>query len=187
MANQTCLREAGAADPPFTDDNRNPVLPSGTFGMLAIIPTYTFNCCAYVTEWRTIVQPGGGGHRDDVYSVGFQVYRPSAEGNECYYQVGMNNFATVTVTDGYITEPVQPSDYISVQPGDIVGISVASTNGGDEGVQLEEPLNNNKVYYISSYSIVANPGCFFSLNGSSVFTMTMAAPMLSVTLGKSVS
>ncbi len=188
MANQTCLREAGGADPPFTDDNNNPVIPSGTSeGVFAIIPTYTFNCCAYVTEWGTIVQPGGSNHRDNVYSVGFQVYRPSAEGNECYYQVGMNDFATVTVTDGFITEPVQPPDYISVQPGDIVGISVASTNGGNEGVQLKEPLNNNKVYYISSYSIVANPGCFFSLHGSSEFTMRMAAPMLNVTLGKSAS
>ncbi len=188
MLSQPCLQEAGGADPPFTDDNSNPVIPSGTpEGVEAIIPTYTFNCCANVTEWSTIVQPGGGGHSNGVYSVGFLVYRPIGTANRCYSEVGKNNFPSVTVSNGFITEPVQPSDYITVQPGDVAGITIASTNGGNEGIQLDETLNNNRVYYTATDSLAALiPGSCPTTDGGT-YTRVTAAPMLRVSLGKSQS
>ena len=193
VCGQCSLQEASGGNPPFTDDNSNNVIRSGSIGTQAIVPTYAFNCCANITRWQTYVQPGGGGHRNGVYSIYFQVWRPSASVNGCVIKVEENHFNNVVLDgDGQINEEVSPINYISVQPGDIVGFYIISANGRDDGVQLDESpeYSDNQVWYERGENLIQpllDLPSNYILGDKSMGQLTMsvqAAPMLMVTLCK---
>ena len=183
------LQAAGGGELPLRFDRSNNVLASGTPAQ-AIVPTYTFNCCANITRWETIVEPGRRGRNED-YTIAFQVWRPSASDSECYKQVNQNLFSNVVLEgSGEVNEEVSPSEYIAVEPGDVVGFYVASQNGGDEGIQLEQSANfmDNVVWFAEAVSIFQLSGtCPFRLGDLSRGQLTMSvtgAPMLRVGLCK---
>ena len=137
--------------------------------------------------------PGGGNHREGVYTVHFQVWRPSptscggsGDGN-CYSLVGENRFPGVTLAvEGgrLVSETPQPTNVISARPGDVLGYFVSSTtNGDDEGIQLDPDFHNDVVYYadldapLTMGIASVGPGGVLSLS-------TSFAPVLSVGISK---
>lgn len=190
LANAQCLVEAGGQSPPFSDDNGNPVLASGTSaGTQAIIPSYRFNCCAHVTRWETYVQPGGGNIQGD-YTIQFQVWRPVEGDSTCYEQVGQNTFMNINLqTGGRVDGSVPTANILSVQPGDVVGLFVSSQMGDTDGIQLDDSgnLRDNTVYHNMAQNILQTNTCYFRLGSPLTGQLTSSvegAPMLRVTLCK---
>ena len=150
------LQAAGGQLLPFRDGNRSPRLPSGS---QAIITTYQFGCCGDITAWQTYVQPGGGKHRDGVYDIFFQVWRPSptVQDNGCYSLVGENRFTSIHLgDDGLVSKTPKPSNIISVQPGDVVGYYTFSRddpdNSGSQGIQLDTDYTDDIVWYLADFT-----------------------------------
>ena len=106
----------------------------------AIIPSYNFTCCGYITEWGVDVEPGGGGD-DKEYTIDFQVWRPSPTtpqdslGTGNYSLVGNNRFSAISLS-GDIATGLSPSpqDYIQFQPGDVLGFYVEVAKNDNRGV-----------------------------------------------------
>ena len=125
-------------------------LPSGS---QAIVPSYRFSCCGNIKEWMTYVDPSGLNHIDRVYSIDFQVWRPSpvvmgAGGEGCYSLVGHNTFPSVTFSalDSISLSVMTPQQtMIAVRPGDVLGYFVVSSRDNAEdpderqGIQMDAP------------------------------------------------
>ena len=188
---QECLQGGGSTETqiPFEDLDRGASrLPTGS---QAIVTSYQFHCCGEIFRWGARVQPGGGMYQDGVYTVHFQVWRPSptscggsGDGN-CYSLVGENRFPGVTLGDAsLVSETPQPTNVISVTPGDVLGYFVSSTRNQDnDGIQLDPDFTNDVVYYadfdapITMGTASVGPGGVLSLS-------TSLAPVLSVGISK---
>ena len=184
---QDCLLASGGRVPPFRDDNGAAGLPSGT---QAIIITYQFRCCGNITAWQTYVTPGGSS-----YDITFQVWRPSPTLPEsgCYSFVGENRFTRISLgAGGLVSETPEPSNILSVQPGDVVGYYTFSRDPQDmigNGIQLDTAQIHDRVWYHTysgSEPITAGASdCPFPVgSGRSLKTFVSAAPVLSVKVGK---
>ena len=192
MTAQDCLQGGGSTEImiPFWD-----LAPSASglpTGSQAIVTSYQFHCCGEIFEWGARMQPGGGNHRNGVYTVHFQVWRPSptscggsGDGN-CYSLVGENRFPGVTLESGrLVSEAPQPTNVISVRPGDVLGYFVSSSrdDGIPQGIQLDPGFINDVVYYadfdapLTMGTASVGPGGVLSLS-------TSLAPVLSVGISK---
>ena len=192
---QGCLQAAGEAQLPFRDENSSPRLPSGS---QAIITTYEFECCGDVTAWQTYVQPGGGGHRNGAYDIFFQVWRPSPtmQSNGCYSLVGENRFTSIRFGNkDPVSETPEPSNIISVQPGDVVGYYTFSRddpdNSDSQGIQLDTDYTDDVVWYLADFtpdSITSEAtNCPLPVGDESdrfLTSSTNAGPVLSVSISK---
>ena len=185
---QVCLRADGGEQLPFRDENSSP-LPRGS---QAIIITYQFQCCGDITAWQTYVQPGGGGHRDGAYDIFFQVWRPSpiVQDNGCYSLVGENRFTSIRFgNNAPVSETPEPSNIISVRPGDVVGYYTFSREGDDDnqGIQLDSSLTNDNVLFLP-HTVGVSTICALPVedqNGRTLISSTNAGPVLSVSISKS--
>ena len=188
---QDCLQAAEGEQLPFRDNNSSPRLPSGS---QAIITTYQFGCCGDITSWQTYVQPGGGLHIFRAYDIFFQVWRPSptVQSNRCYSLVGENKFTRIFLSNGgLVSETPEPSNIISVQPGDVVGYYTFSRldpdNSDMEGLQLDRSRPNDNVLFLP-YTMGVSTICEVSVEdggGRTLISSTNAGPILSVSLSKS--
>ena len=165
-------------------------LPTGS---QAIVTSYQFHCCGEILEWGARMQPGGGNHRDGVYTVHFQVWRPSStscggsgDGNS-YSLVGENRFPGVTLQSGrLVSEYPKPTNVISVRPGDVLGYFASSNREYsfvEQGIQLDPYFTNDVVYYadfdapLTMGTASVGPGGVLSLS-------TSLAPVISVGISK---
>ncbi len=159
-------------------------------GAQVIIPSYTFQCCGTVTLWRTFMEPGGRAE-DDQYDITFQVWRPSDTvlSSGCYSLVGQNAFRGIDIGDGgLMCEPAPAGSEIRVQPGDVVGFHSTHADGGDRGVQLDDSVESERVWYARDAQPSGDPQCVYSVGSQSgriLQSFTNHAPILSVTLGES--
>ena len=148
---QECLQRTGSSDDvPFENINSSSThLPSGS---QAIVPSYRFSCCGDIEEWKTFVHPSGTNFNNGVYSIDFQVWRPSpvvgADGEGCYSLVGHNTFPSVTFSalDSISLSVMTPQQtMIAVRPGDVLGYFVVSSRDNAEdpderqGIQMDAP------------------------------------------------
>ena len=197
---QGCLRASkrgsDATDPPFNDDN-NEALPADN-NVQAIITTYKFHqdCgCVNITTWETYVQPGGGGHANNMaYDITFQVWRPSPTVTDagCYSLVGQNAFTSFAFSNGGFVQlsPTPPTQaFIVAQPGDVVGYYTNSRRGNDDGIQLEHgDFTVNTIWYLNLAGGSPAPGtneCPLSVGANGYLTSsTNAAPMLKISTCK---
>ena len=144
---QVCLRPESAAAIPV-EDVRGPRLPNNT---QTIITSYQFHCCGDITAWEAAFEPGGNNHRLGGYTVHFQVWRPSptVASDGCYNLVGENRFTSVTLSNRLMSETPEPSNIISVRPGDVVGyFTITNRNNANEGIQLhEDALTGESLWY----------------------------------------
>ena len=174
------------------EDNNDPSLPNSA---QAIVTTYTFQCCGYITRWKAWVQPGGRMHTNGAYDIEFQVWRPSSDLQYCYKKVGGNVFNDIELQsigsdEGLVNKNVPMSNYIAVQPGDVVGYRANSTSRGDnQGIQLATGSNYdaNQVWYHSSPTERSDPDCPVSVgseNGRVLNSVRNAAPVLQLDIGK---
>ena len=152
---QDCLQASGGEPLPFRDDSGSP-LPSG---VQAIINTYQFECCGDITAWQTYVEPRRMGlHRNGAYDIFFQVWRPSStvQDNGCYSLVGENRFTSIRFgNNDPVSETPEPSNIISVQPGDVVGYYTFSRadpdNSENFGIQLDTGYTEDIVWYLADF------------------------------------
>ena len=192
---QDCLQAAREAQLPFRDDNGSPRLPSGS---QAIITSYKFGCCGNINAWQTYVQPGGGKHRDGVYDIFFQVWRPSptVQDNGCYSLVGENRFTSIHLGDnGLVSKTPKPSNIISVRPGDVVGYYTFSRddpdNSDSQGIQLDTDYTDDIVWYLADFTpdsiTLEATNCPLPVGDESdrfLTSSTNAGPVLSVSISK---
>ena len=159
----------------------------------AIIPSYRFDCCGNITEWGAHVQPGGG-NDDMMYTLDFQVWRPSptVESTGCYSLVGSNRFTSVPLNDRVALVTPLPQERIQFQPGDVLGFYVESAREGDRGVVVLNERRDNgyeteEVWHADiSNAVIPNLNCPFPVGSSRVLnTFTNAAPVISVSYSKS--
>ena len=144
---QSCFRE----DIPFGDlggGGSSERFPSLT---QAIVTSYEFQCCGDITAWQTYVEPSGGNHRDGEYSIIFQVWRPSpsVDIDGCYDIVGDDRYTDIQLIqgeDGLVNRTLDPSSFISVQPGDVLGYYtyLDDENGG---IQHDPNFDTESVWY----------------------------------------
>ena len=191
---QDCLQAARGEQLPFRDENSSPRLPSGS---QAIITTYQFGCCGNIAAWQTYVQPGGRGHNGE-YDIFFQVWRPSptVQDNGCYSLVGENRFTSIFLgDDGLVSETPEPSNIISVQPGDVVGYytfsRADSENQGMHGIQLDTGYTKDIVWYLADFGTesitLEDTNCPLPVGAESnrvLTSSTSAGPVLSVSISK---
>lgn len=197
-AQHNCLQAAQGRQPPFRDLNGSPRLHNGS---QAIITSYIFQCCACITAWQTFVHPGGQINQNGVYDITFQVWRPSptVENTGCYSLVGENRYSRVTyATLGLVSETPEPSNIISVMPGDVVGYYTYTRSNpqvvNGEGIQMDTLHSDDSVWYHTSSEsdpLVMNADsiddCPFPVGTSSnrvLRSSTNAAPVLLVSLCK---
>ena len=194
---QECLRANNVNGlPPFKDYENLP--DRIRHEHQAIIPSYRFDCCGEITEWRADVEQGGG-RDDNMYTLDFQVWRPAANVSitGCYSMVGFNRFTSVPLS-GSVTDALSPTagDRIQVQPGDVLGIQVESAhdqpdNRGvvllrDRSVQGDGEYETEEVWYADVNSLVfVNQMCQMSVGlGRALSSSTNAAPVISVGFSK---
>ena len=182
---------------PFVDLQRNRndpgILPNGR---QAIVTSnrYQFQCCGDITAWQAYMQPGGGGHENGAYTIHFQVWRPSptvdSDGGGCYSLVGENRFTSITLISRAVSETPDPTNIISVQPGDVVGYYVLSSrNNDDQGVQMDSGDDSINIYYNKDnggnpISLGPNSCQVRAGDGGLLTESTSAAPQLSIDISK---
>ena len=163
-------------------------------GRQAIVTSYQFQCCGDITAWQTYVEPSGGRYENGAYTIHFQVWRPSptvgSDGAGCYSLVGENRFTSITFSNrGPISETPEPSNIISVQPGDVVGYYVLSNRGDNGGIQMDFDGDSINIYYNEDNG--GNPislgpdSCQVRAGENGVLTESISvAPQLSIDISK---
>ena len=162
-------------------------------GRQAIVTSYQFQCCGDITAWQTYVEPSGANQQDGAYTIHFQVWRPSptvdSNGAGCYSLVGENRFTSITLINRAVSETPEPTNIISVQPGDVVGYYVLSNRGDNDGIQMDSGDDSINIYYNEDNGgnpILLGPdSCPVRAGDGGVLTSsTNAAPQLSIDISK---
>ena len=150
--------------------------------------------CGNITEWGADLQPGGGMH-NMVYTIDFQVWRPSptvddSTGTGCYSLVGNNRFTSIPLSSGVAQVTPSPQDYIQFRPGDVLGFYVEEARAdGDGVVVLTSPssFTSELVWYASIAPTMAtsqNGDCPYSVGTNGVLdTLTRAGPVITISTG----
>ena len=199
MAGQDCFRANNANGPPPFQDYRNTDLTTELIHHLhqAIIPSYRLGCSGNITEWGVDVHPAGGGD-DGLYTLDFQVWRPSANvtSNGCYSLVGSNRFTSISLMNQIAIVTPLPQNRIQFEPGDVLGFFVESAREwpddrgvvilsdritrGDGGYETEE------VWYANmSNPTIGNAQCPFPVGYNRILSSFInAAPVISISVSK---
>ena len=165
----------------------------------AIVPSYKLTCdemCGNITEWGADLQPGGNNHDNGVYSLDFQVWRPSptvdgSTGTGCYSLVGNNSFTSISLSDGFARVTPSPQDYIQFQPGDVLGFYVEKANKATDGVVILTSHASELVWHASIAPTMAtsqNGDCPYSVGSNGALdALTRAAPVISVSISRPIN
>ena len=157
-----------------------------------IVTSYQFQCYGTITAWRTYVHPSGSDHRDGVYTITFQVWRPTEEVG-CHSLVGEDLYENIVLlesTGGLVNRTVPQPSNLSVQPGDVVGFFLVSSPGGEnDGIQFsgtdEQGYDEEQAWYNKDFLTFSTPSCPFPVGPGRVLTASIhAAPVLSLDIGK---
>ncbi len=155
----------------------------------AIITSYRFNCCGVITGWGTFVERA---NIESCYSISFEVWRVNSSlGDSCYSKIGANYLQDMCLRDvssldpqrGLINMTVPESEWISVQPGDMVGFNFTSTNDNRrDGILFSRDelyTNESVLYSINSDRIEPTSLCNAEQSRS-----TNSAPLITAIIGK---
>lgn len=122
-----------------------------------------------------------------VYSIGFQVWRPSPTfaTDGCHSLVGYNYFENITlVTEETVLERPELEDQITVQPGDTIGFYLTSNRDDDDGIQIDQTTNQEIIWY-SVGTFVANNDTMCLYPVDNVLTpSTNKNPIISVNISE---
>ena len=134
------------------------------------------------------------------YILDLQIWRPSTSVKKsgCYSRVGSNNFTSLSQDSRIAVVTPPPRDRIKFQPGDVLGFYVESSGRGDtKGVTLIEDFNTTgdkgyeteEVWHVNVEELViANRNCPFAVGSrGQLNTLTRAAPVISVSMGESLT
>ena len=160
--------------------------------------------CGNITAWGVDVRPDGDNHQPSfgiAYTLDLQVWRPSPTVDDstdtgCYSLVGNNRFTAIPLSGG-VAESLVPSssNYIMLQPGDVLGVYVEEARGGNDGVvilnsDVDDRFTSERVWYASIAPTMAtsqNGDCPYSVGSRGVLnTLIQAAPVISISTGNSI-
>lgn len=158
---QGCLQPADSRRRiPFSDFGSEGTsgLPKGS---QAIVTSYQFQCCGNITAWQTYVLTKNvcGGC---IVIVHFQVWRPSVSvlADGCYSLVGEVIYRNITSRDGLVNRTLQPDNFLTVEPGDVVGFYTSEREESRGGrIQLDRNYHNESIWFTT------NPYRGFDLSG----------------------
>ncbi len=182
------VRPGGGKEPRFED---NPIQ--------AIITSYKFDCCGVVTEWTALVEKND---EPDAYTISFQVWRPNSpspvDTDGCYTMQGTNDFSPISLGDrdtarGIVTGVPQVSERIEVQPGDVVGFYLESSDSSDDGIQFagngdnSSPYTDETVWFATgSLSSRSEATCMYPVGTSGLLSSsTNLAPLITAAVCES--
>ncbi len=158
-----------------------------------IVTSYQFQCCGTITRWQTYVYPLGPNHRDGVYSIIFQVWRPSTPGADdgCYYMVGQDSYENIVLlegTGGLVNRTVPQPSQLTVQPGDVVGFFVSALGQNDGSIQFNQNaelgFDEEQAWFNEVFLMTAGDTCPFPIGPGRVLSGSIrAAPVLSLDIG----
>lgn len=121
---------------------------------------------------------------DGNYNIDFQVWRPNGT-DRCYKLVGNNSFSSIILgTGGLVCESAQLEEEIRVQPGDVVGLYVEHREGGNRGIQKDDTISRESVWYQEIPKPSGGDLCVGQESGRILQTFSDNAPILSVTISK---
>ena len=156
--------------------------------------SYKFECCGNITTWGVDVNPGFQSSR---YTLDLQVWRPSptvnrSDGTGCYSLVGSNRFSAISdiVPPGVAIVTPSPQEYVTFQPGDILGVYVEKASLSSDGVVMltTNRFTSELVWYASIAPALAtsqNRDCPYSVGGGGVLNSSInAAPVISLATGE---
>lgn len=132
------------------------------------------------------------------YTLAFQVWRPAndVETSGCYSLVQQNRYSSLTPIDSVIiinSSRIAATERISVQPGDVVGVYVASSHKNPEnrGIALDDNQRNELMWYARvgmSGMIDPSDTCMYPVGTTGVLdTSTTIAPYITVSVGRSLN
>jgi hypothetical protein len=195
VSGQQCLQSASVSGIPFEDLGPGRASERLPTERQVIITSYQFRCCGNITRWQTYVEPGED-TEDGMYSISFQVWRPfsGAQDGRCYYTTGEDNYDQIDLgANGLVDRTLEPANYLTVQPGDVVGYFMIREEMTDvmDGIQLDSRIDNDdggeEVWYSDDSIPELNNECLFSVGsgpGRTLRLFTNSAPVLSVDVGK---
>ena len=196
LAQQKCLVPANPRgiipSHALTADNR-PVLRLN--GRQVIVTSYQFQCCGTITAWRTYVSHSGLPHQNGVYSISFQVWRPTTPelvDNGCYIMAGEDRYEKIILPEqprGLVNRTVPEPSPLNVQPGDVLGFFLTSTMEVTDGIHFnddeESGFTDEQVWYNTGSLAVNSAACPFPTGPDGVLSGSIrAAPVLSLNIGK---
>lgn len=193
LSANNCLRPADTRDVPFSSSDAYPSLPNAT---QVIITSYKFHCKGDITAWYLHIPENGRN-----YTIRLQVWKPSqtVSSDGCYNLVGQNSFYDITAESGPIVT-LEPSDVITVFPGNVVGYYVYYTQSNSEDPNIESVIKLNVNYSEESVWYHTNTKedplftsgspdtCLFAVGTEpdrAIKSFTNAAPILSLNMSKS--
>ena len=188
-AARDCLRansDGGGSLPSFGDPtNDAPRIDSNPIQV--IIKSYQFHCCGKVGGWAAYVQPGGGGHEDEVYNIKFQIWRPA--GGNSYVKIGENSFPRVQLIErsgGQINEEVRSSsEQLHFQPGDVIGYYLdQNSKDNNGGIQFNNLFTQEELWYTTENPDLQNEYTLGISSTGDLSESTTLGPVISVSLSE---
>ena len=187
---EQCLETGNGNDLPSFQDYGNGAGSRINLHHQAIIPSYEFTCCGNITGWGVDVQNGGGGD-DMLYTLDFQVWRPSptvddSTGAGQYSLVGNNRFTSISLANNLaVVSPSVSQDQVQFSPGDVLGFYVEDARDDDRGVNVltTSSYASERVWY-ASVTTLNTMGSPVSVGSSGVLnTELRGAPVISIASG----
>ena len=185
LSAQDCLHavsDGGVSLPSFFDPGNSAPRIDIT-PIQAIITSYEFHCCGTIAGWAAIVEPGGRKYAD-VYSITFQVWRPTLSDRDRYLKVGENNFRSVILDpDSIINETPATNELLHFQPGDVVGYYLEQngpSGSTDGGLQLETSFSQEILWYATGNSDLQTEGVLQVGSTGDLSMSTSLGPIISV-------
>ncbi len=182
---QDCIRanSDGGNNLPNFGNPGNTNFIVGVNPIQVIIKSYEFHCCGRVGGWAAYVQPGGGGHTTEVYSINFQIWRPM--GVNTFVKIGENSFPSLTLADNsLIEETPASSDQINFQPGDVVGYYLEDSRDQNGGVQFDSGFTSEELWYATGSPDLQNE-CLLEVGTAGDLSMSInLGPIISISLSE---
>ncbi len=122
-------------------------------------------------------------HTVGVYSVKFQIWRPSD--NNRYVKIGENSFPSVTfVAESVINETPNVTEQLNFQPGDVVGYYLEDNEDQNGGVQFDSNFDLEELWYVTGNSALQDE-CLLEVGSAGDLSMsTTLGPLISISLSE---
>ncbi len=155
----------------------------------AIIPSYKFQCCGNVTEWRMDLSPAGSDDNEQ-YTLNLQVWRPSPTVANTYNLVGNNRFPALSLSDGGAVVQVitpSPGNYIPFRSGDVLGVHIESVLADNGGLVILKTSTyaRETVWLASVASQIGNRPVSVGKKRGQLNTRLRGAPVIEIDTSKS--
>ena len=117
---------------------------TSTRSFSAIITSYSFSCCGHISSWSTLINEINVTSAESL-TLNFQVWRREDEGSCGYRLIGSTNATCCTSSQVNVKNnslSINASEeMIEFQTGDVIGISVQSTDTKVNSVQLRQDIS----------------------------------------------